>query len=695
MTITENIENIPDPLNQTAETGPEMSDTVDEVSGHSADLLLTDTEVDLIKKDLLHRQVHQEMLELREHLSIAPLFFDKSILQPPPKPVDTGFFNITALFRSNPPTPEPSATTPNSSNTSLHTDINIETPLLQYAFNNFVLNFPFLEKADQSIWHKIQEFLNSFSRLRFGAYAVSEEELSKRERIAIRVENLLTILFNTGITTHGKIEEKKSTNQQDVKMQPRKPHRIKNSQSNLVHVQILTVRKNVEQGYLREKEYSEFVIKSHFIESDETFHVRQRYSQIKKFYEKLGREFPDQDLSGPPRRFKTQPDAALYCEKDRLALQAYLRKLLRNQAVASSQLTRDFLTSTPTDLTPEDIQNADVRAKSVQARAEEHSKFLKVAEQQAEELREITDSFVQDISEPGGLNKLAKALEEVSEIEKLPVSYQKMIELARINLASTFYRIFCAEESAVIHFQQLRQAHSMLPYRALKGILMISNPTAMMKAVLDLFLAQPFGHPSILQRVVSSNLHDSLKKKKKVIEGLRAEIKDEPLCDRIHNYVYSSESRPYDGETGMSDLDKLFRVVRDNTIKPIDVNPLVLMKLWSAKEHLETSNRSKELLETTGSLEGFSDSEIMLKNLHKFMFLSTQVRNTELTMDLIFEGITGELLKDILSIFYQPLAQIYKDANISDFVIDCRDFIDKLIQVIEANDIDQGKNDTT
>jgi hypothetical protein len=39
-----------------------------------------------------------------------------------------------------------------------------------------------------------------------------------------------------------------------------------------------------------------------------------------------------------------------------------------------------------------------------------------------------------------------------------------------------------------------------MPYFVLKGILKISNPMAMIRGVLDLFLARPFGGQSLLQR---------------------------------------------------------------------------------------------------------------------------------------------------------------------------------------------------
>lgn len=39
-----------------------------------------------------------------------------------------------------------------------------------------------------------------------------------------------------------------------------------------------------------------------------------------------------------------------------------------------------------------------------------------------------------------------------------------------------------------------------MPYRAVAQVLKLSNPFAMVKGVLDLFLAQPFGGKSLFQR---------------------------------------------------------------------------------------------------------------------------------------------------------------------------------------------------
>jgi hypothetical protein len=62
--------------------------------------------------------------------------------------------------------------------------------------------------------------------------------------------------------------------------------------------------------------------------------------------------------------------------------------------------------------------------------------------------------------------------------------------------------MFVASDSASESFAQLKRIHGLMPYFVLKGILKVSNPMAMIRGVLDLFLARPFGGQSLIQRYV-------------------------------------------------------------------------------------------------------------------------------------------------------------------------------------------------
>lgn len=86
-------------------------------------------------------------------------------------------------------------------------------------------------------------------------------------------------------------------------------------------------------------------------------------------------------------------------------------------------------------------------------------------------------------------------------------------------MASTVFHHYIAADDASESLAGLKRTHGFMPYFMLKAALKISNPVAMIRSaslpvliisvtnairigVLDLFLAQPFGGRSLLQRCV-------------------------------------------------------------------------------------------------------------------------------------------------------------------------------------------------
>jgi len=52
-------------------------------------------------------------------------------------------------------------------------------------------------------------------------------------------------------------------------------------------------------------------------------------------------------------------------------------------------------------------------------------------------------------------------------------------------------------------------------------------------------------------------------------------------------------------------------------------------------------------------------------------------------MSLVFEGVTSSLLRDMITILYEPLAKVYKTANVYNSVSDFKEFMDDLIEVVK------------
>ncbi len=103
-----------------------------------------------------------------------------------------------------------------------------------------------------------------------------------------------------------------------------------------------------------------------------------------------------------------------------------------------------------------------------------------------------------------GLTHVFATIKVTSSIRDLPPNYHAVLEWARISLASTVFHQFVASDNSSQTFASLKRLHGLMPYFMLKAALKISNPMGMIRSVLDLFLAQPFGGRSLLQRLVVS-----------------------------------------------------------------------------------------------------------------------------------------------------------------------------------------------
>lgn len=200
-----------------------------------------------------------------------------------------------------------------------------------------------------------------------------------------------------------------------------------------------------------------------------------------------------------------------------------------------------------------------------------------------------------------------------------------------------------------------------MPYRTMSLILRFSNPMSMVKSILDLFLAQPFGGRSLFQRLIISNIHEESRAFQKDIELLQDKINDKDICKKLYNAVrtplpHKSDFRDYDA--GLMELLSLFG---NDTIEPLlsaeQINMLV-----------SPSKKTKRLL----------------KQCVKLWNLYARLYEQELMMNLVFQGVTGELLKEFIAVFYQPLAEVYKAADIGTTLRHVSAFIDDLIQIIEG-----------
>ncbi|KAK9452468.1 hypothetical protein V1511DRAFT_507608 [Dipodascopsis uninucleata] len=373
------------------------------------------------------------------------------------------------------------------------------------------------------------------------------------------------------------------------------------------------------------------------------------------------------------------PTRKLPGELQRLSLRAFLRSLLAINTVAENEIFRHFLTERSFkfgELTPMELFDIQLRKEADSIRLEEQFKFYQIATQRAQELDHYITLFKKDIVQKDGLSRFFSEIREKDNIKDLSPQYQKFVEWARIEVAATIYHLFVAQDNASELLAQTRRIHRLMPYGLLKNVIRFSNPVSMMKAVLDLFLAQPFGQKSLLQRILYIALSDDVKVQERAIHILRKKIGNDGLCDRIQQYVDADvDARcQVDWEADEDGLDIIVAISKtDELSPPLDTEIIgKVINSWVAW-NIAVEDVNTEIDDL---VRHFSDLKTLLK-------LMIRKRDKDMVLSLSGERVTVELLKDLFTIFYQPLVKVYKSANVYNSVGDIAAFVDDLIKTVD------------
>jgi hypothetical protein len=97
------------------------------------------------------------------------------------------------------------------------------------------------------------------------------------------------------------------------------------------------------------------------------------------------------------------------------------------------------------------------------------------------------------------------------------------------------------------------------------------------------------------------------------------------------------------------------------------------------------SSTKKSLIQLT------SEQTNLVRCLQQFLATQLRIRDKERMIGLVFQGVTGEILRELISIFYEPLLEVYKAANVADSLMDLKDFLDELIKIVEQADVADGR----
>ncbi|KEY78553.1 hypothetical protein BA78_0702 [Aspergillus fumigatus] len=582
------------------------------------------------------------------------------------------------------------------------------------------------------------QFLESFANKHVSSSEDRLEE-TKRRKLARKAEKLVELMMVSGIPTASGYEERISFSEMEV------VDRGANEKGLLV---------NMPEGHAIHgwdvNVAAEFILRVQREGKPDIF-VARRYGEFAKLYRRLRTEFPGRTLAPLPRKNKSSTstsffgsaddeassissvstqdtsegyigrtlapgphhsrslsrssmkssksgrlssegprECVLYREEQRVSLRAFLRTLLQNKRVSESKAMEEFLTANPVTLNEEELTDVERRKAADAIRIEEQKQFYEIARQRAAELDVYMEQFRRDIVESNGLMKLFSEIREKNTIADLSPQYQKFAEWLRIEVAATLYHVFLAEDNSPEMFAQFKRIHSLVPYTLLKNVIRIANPAAVMSGVLDLFLAQPFGSRSLLQRIFSMALNDGIKQFQKSIDSLAAKVDDPVLTGKLKEFTHADENIKNEirTEAATEDVDLIVAILRSDLIAP-ELTPEQVGKVFNAYVAWNHAVDNVDLEMQEGA-QWFANMKQLLK-------LYTRQRDKAMILSIIEEPVTLQLFRDLFTIFYEPLVRVYKSANVYSSITDFAQFADDAIAVIEKchrQDVSADPNQT-
>ncbi|CAO3567561.1 unnamed protein product [Mortierella alpina] len=602
-------------------------------------------------------------------------------------------------------------------------------------------------------WAKIDEAGNN---------GIEVEELRRRKRLKEKGERAMVFMYSLAIKTveqraqeRAMVKNRSSTEDSLAQLQLGTPTvsadlygGATQGLASVIHgVSINVVGINVarEKRHVREHDHAEFLVHSTLADGKE-YLVARRHSHFRRLYLSLREKYPQYEFPFPPARCSAKTTKAGW-EKDRTSLRGYIHSVARiAPEVVSSELFEAFLTKDVVSLTPDMTRDIQARTALDERRMEQQAKFDKEVGLKVEELDQHLKQVKADLLQPGGVSRLFSAFGKYENVNDLPPLYQTVFEWGCMNFASTLYHVFTASDNATLNFTQMKRTHTLMPYRTMWGILKISNPMAVMKGILDLFLAQPFGSRSLMQRIISVNIHEEISEYKKDVTLLEELIGDKGLCDKIRNYVHASKDVVStivsdDGAYDIRDLWLILDIIRSGDIQP-PLSAAQIKLVSDSKEQLDHA-QDKRVLRTQQQHADFLSAELsdqtdddhseseasslassvsedqrpkhprlyhlsrkhlhrqrglgeneqgehsIIRQLQQLLVTHLRIRDKEQMLGLVFQGVTGEIFKELISIFYEPLVKVYRSANVADSLMDAKDFVDELIRIVEQADQDE------
>ncbi|SCU89877.1 LAME_0E05974g1_1 [Lachancea meyersii CBS 8951] len=393
-------------------------------------------------------------------------------------------------------------------------------------------------------------------------------------------------------------------------------------------------------------------------------------------------------------------------EKMRTSFRKYLRSLAEDSEVARSVSLSKFISTgkwAAEKLPMSVIQDIKNRESVDLENLQNQVAFQKMAFEQTLELQDSMKEFKKLIlKDDEYLITLFREIKEKNSVTELSTPLRSFMGWCKINLSATIYTTFLGSDGGYELFTQVKRLHRLLPYTVMIQVLKIANPMAMMKGMMDLFMARPFGGNSLLQSMFSSVLTDDLKSQFKLSRELEATICSESkfgqeIIKVLSTAIFKNEDNGFvnmeelhDEATSMSMPLVLVLVMKCSELDRVSQDALgeVLESYSLWKEWNDAQNRD---LTTVNSSTSIGDVPgLFFSHLKGLFQIYIRERDKKLMKQVWQDPELSQLLKSMIAIFYEPLVRIFRVSKMDVAFRNFEKFMDDLVGLLD--DVMKGQS---
>ncbi|EGC32820.1 hypothetical protein DICPUDRAFT_37728 [Dictyostelium purpureum] len=297
-------------------------------------------------------------------------------------------------------------------------------------------------------------------------------------------------------------------------------------------------------------------------------------------------------------------------------------------------------------------------------------------------LTEVTQIIVMNIeqknqeggSSTNGIGYLFNTILHTKSVHDLPPDLNEFVQIL-IKILSLWMEREMRDPKQV---QKLKRLYMITPITAIKASFSIANPVTLLKGMILLFLAKPFGSRNLIQTLCSVMVEagkteriskKALKKAEEDLVGIKSSIRKQ-VIQKVKGFAYNTHQ------------------LQDSTGKPLDVYKempsaiSILQYQWPGSPPVDSSIISML-------------NEEQFKSLFEYAKLEKRKKEKEDFVEILGHDEMIEIIRDLLPVLYEPLGKLFCKANIGNHFDRLARVIKKLIVAAETgNLVDDQEVDT-